>query len=129
MKPIVYEELKVGDEVVTRDGRKGRVICTDSKNPPYPIVCLIKSEIEEYADTSTSEYPQTFTSNGRYDSDGTESCTDIFLPSERVKLVLFKKKGTEPDEYLNWQIREATETPATFFINSYEIHSTIEVEI
>ncbi len=83
MKPIVYEELKVGDEVVTRGGQNAVVLCVDAKSN-YPIVCLMKSEAEEY------EYPQTFTSNGRYDSDGTESCLDIFLPSERVKLKIYK---------------------------------------
>ncbi len=129
MKPIVYEELKVGDEVVTRDGRKGRVICTDSKSPHYPIVCLIKSQIEEYPHTFIEECPHTFTSNGLCASDGRETVLDIFLPSEKVKLILFKKKGTVPDEYLNWQIREVSETPVIPVTNLYEIHSTIEVEI
>ncbi len=81
MKPIVYEELKVGDEVVTRDGRKALVLCVDAKSN-YPIVCLIKSE--------TEEYPEKFTSDGRYFSDVKESCRDIFLPSEKVKLKIYK---------------------------------------
>ena len=42
MRPIEYEKLKVGDEVVTRDGRKGRVICTDlSPRDERPIVTAV----------------------------------------------------------------------------------------
>jgi len=81
MKPIVYEELEIGDEVVTRDGRKALVLCADAKSD-YPIVCLIKSEIEEH--------PEIFTSDGRYHSDGRESGLDIFLPPEKVKLKIYK---------------------------------------
>jgi len=121
MKPIVYEELEIGDEVVTRDGRKGLVLCVDAKSD-FPIVCLIKSETEEY------EYPQTFTSNGRYDSDGTESCADIFLPSEKVKLKIYKcADGYAAVEQVDGRPRWLSGD--CLFSTSYREVAEIEVEI
>ena len=123
MKPIVYEELKVGDEVVTRDGRKGLVLCVDAKSK-YPVVCLLKSETEEH------EYPHTFTSDGRYDSDGTESCADIFLPSERVKLKIYKcDDGYAAVEQVDGRPRFGGRDCYNVFSTGWREVAEIEVEI
>ena len=42
----ITEDIKVGDKVVTRDGREGRVICTDARyfvaGVQLPIVACLK---------------------------------------------------------------------------------------
>ena len=39
--------FKVGDKVVTRDGRKGRIVIVDAKNDTMPIIALIESSFGE----------------------------------------------------------------------------------
>ena len=74
MREIIFDELKVGKEVVTRDGRKGRVICTDYNSPEkrdYPIICLI--------DDGLAEKIEIYTKSGEYELDYFDDI-DIFLP-------------------------------------------------
>ena len=126
MRPIVYEELKVGDEVVTRDGRKGRVICTDVKSVPplasQPICCLIPSE------ECGSEVPEFYFKDGGW-VDHKESPEDIFLPPKKEYVNLYRDKRTgiywctevalEGDEEVRTEIEQ--EDPAYTFIKTVEI--------
>lgn len=119
MKPIIFEELKVDDEVVTRDGRKGRVICTDRKHYcELPIACLI----------SDCEEGEKFTSHR---SDG-RSCTDdrdfdIFLPPKKEYVNLYRKNNGEFEVSLH---SYSTDTRARHNASSLGSYiKTIEVEV
>ena len=58
IKPFDLEAYKKGAKVKTRDGHEVRIVCTDKKNPYYPIVALVKL-------ADGSESTQFYTSNGR----------------------------------------------------------------
>lgn len=58
IKPFDLASYKNGAKVKTRDGHEVRIICTDKKNPYYPIVALVKL-------ADGSESTQFYTSNGR----------------------------------------------------------------
>ena len=58
IKPFDLASYKNGAKVKTRDGHEVRIICTDRKNPYFPIVALVKL-------TDGSESTQFYTSNGR----------------------------------------------------------------
>lgn len=74
MKEFNLEEyLKNPDrEVVTRDGRKVRIICTDFDNPDYPVV----GEIKGY------KWPLSSATNGEAIKGRQLSC-DLFFASEK----------------------------------------------
>jgi len=83
MKPIIFEELKVGDEVVTRDGRKGRVICADLNSTTHKkMVCVIETH---YGSEEVYKYGK----NGKLLSSGNH-CLDIFLPPKKEILHIYK---------------------------------------
>lgn len=75
MKPFSLEEyLKNPDrEVVTRDGRNVRIICTDFDNPDYPVV----GEIKGY------KWPLSFATNGLLIKAGVEQSSDLFFAPEK----------------------------------------------
>ena len=54
-------------KVVTRDGRRARIICTDRRNLNYPIIALIET-------SSGEEMAYSHTKDGKHCTD----CTDIF---------------------------------------------------
>ena len=61
MKPFNLEEYLANPskKVVTRDGRKIRIICTDAKTP-YPVIALVEST------DGTTEQLLSFIKNGKY---------------------------------------------------------------
>ena len=61
-------------QVVTRNGRKVRIICTDFDNPDFPVV----GEINGY------KWPISFTTNGEAIK-GSQQCTDLFFAPTIVK--------------------------------------------
>ena len=61
-------------QVVTRNGRKVRIICTDFDNPDFPVV----GEINGY------KWPLSFTTNGEAIK-GSQQCTDLFFAPTIVK--------------------------------------------
>ena len=61
-------------QVVTRDGRKVRIICTDFDNPDFPVV----GEINGY------KWPLSFSTNGEAIK-GSQQCTDLFFAPTIVK--------------------------------------------
>ena len=61
--------------VVTRDGRKVRIICTDMKSTTYPVVALIENG-------SGYEQLTTFSKNGEY-AVNESSRSDLFFVSEK----------------------------------------------
>lgn len=62
-------------KLVTRDGRKARIICTDMKSTTYPVVALIE-------DGSGYEQLTTFSKNGEY-AVSESSINDLFFAAEK----------------------------------------------
>ena len=62
-------------KLVTRDGRRARVICTDMKSTTYPVVALIENG---------SDYEQltTFSKNGEY-AVNESSISDLFFAPKK----------------------------------------------
>lgn len=58
IKSFDLEEYKNGAKIKTRDGHEVRIICTDAKNPYFPIVALVKL-------VDCSETTQSYTSKGK----------------------------------------------------------------
>ena len=63
-------------KVITRSGRKARIICTDAKND-YPIIALVK---EQYND---KEEIYTFTENGLWKVSPNKGLNDLFFAPEK----------------------------------------------
>lgn len=74
MKQFSIEEYLANSsrQVVTRDGRSARIICTDFNNPIYPVIGEIKG----------AKWPISFTASGRQDAVG-ESPIDLFFAPEK----------------------------------------------
>ena len=62
-------------KLVTRDGRKARIICTDMKNTSYPIVALI-------TDKKVGEFCIEYTSDGKFRDLNIEYTLDLFFAPE-----------------------------------------------
>lgn len=84
MREIIFEELKIGDEVVTRDGNKGRIICVDLKDNSYPIAVAVTDEEKEGIQTNTKE--------GRF-SISRKSSFDIFLSPKKEYVGLYRRSN------------------------------------
>lgn len=74
MKKFSLEEYlkNPNREVVTRDERKVRIICTDFDNPDFPVVGEIKGH----------KWPSSFTTNGLLIK-GAEHIDDLFFAPEK----------------------------------------------
>ena len=59
-------------QVVTRDGRKVRIICTDFDNPDYPVIGEIKGD----------KWPFSFATNGEAIKGRKLSCDLFFAPEK-----------------------------------------------
>lgn len=74
MKEFDFNKAKEGHPLVTRNGRKARVICFDAKNEKYPIIALITESDEK-------EYPYSFNKNGSMYCNGIHE-SDLFMAPE-----------------------------------------------
>ena len=61
-------------EIITRDGKRVKILCTDRKFDTFPIVALVKEGIEEHT--------YTYLPNGIY-SITVESAYDLFFAPEK----------------------------------------------
>ena len=59
-------------QVVTRDGSKARIVCTDFNNPDFPVVGEIKGH----------KWPLSFATNGT-SIKGRQLCSDLFFAPEK----------------------------------------------
>ena len=76
IKSFDLEAYKNGAKIKTRDGHEARIICTDAKNPHFPIVALIKL-------VDCSEITQSYTSKGKTQlTKGTISDNDLVIVEE-----------------------------------------------
>ena len=74
MKEFSLEEYlkNPNREIVTRDGKKVRIICTDFDNPNYPVIGEIKG----------NKWPCSFTTNGEL-VNGYKGTDDLFFAPEK----------------------------------------------
>ena len=109
-------------KVVTRDGRKARIICTDAMGD-YPLIALVE------ALDSTAEQAYSFTSKGSYYTSIT-SDNDLFFAPEKHEGWLniyrsdecgFYMRGKSPYKSKDEADKVAKANPKTFF-------TTIKVE-
>ena len=86
MKEFSLEEyLKNPDrEVVTRDGKKVRIICTDRKGDT-PIIALV------YNANEGQEYGYAFYSNGKYYRDAGDELDLFFAPEKHEGWIIINK--------------------------------------
>ena len=86
MKEFNLEEyLKNPDrEVVTRDGRKVRIICTDRKGDT-PIIALVNDA------NDGQEYGYAFYSDGKFFRDGVEELDLFFAPTKHEGWIIINK--------------------------------------
>lgn len=78
MKPFNLEEYLTNPskKVVTREGKPARIICTDARGE-YPVIALI----EHYQETLDVTF--SFTKDGKWCTDGTNSNKDLFFAPEK----------------------------------------------
>ena len=89
MKQFSLEEYlkNPNREVVTRDGRKVRIICTDRKNHDgYPIIALVETDEDD-------ERVRSFKIDGKWSIVGLENYLDLFFAPEKHEgwMNLYKK--------------------------------------
>ena len=74
MKPFNLEEYLKNPKmkVVTRDGRKVRIVCTDKRGRNRPIIALIEEQ-------NNVEEVYTLKKDGSWDVSGEESINDLFF--------------------------------------------------
>ena len=78
MKPFDIELAKQGKPVCTRDGRKARIICFDSKNDPRrPIVALVEHNDNELL------YEYTIEGKERFSHISTTGTSDLMMLPEK----------------------------------------------
>lgn len=85
MKEFSLEEyLKNPDrEVVTRYGRKVRIVCTDFDNPDYPVIGEIKGH----------KWPISFATNGEAIKGRKLSCDLFFAPEKHTDYINLYRNG------------------------------------
>ena len=78
LKPFDLEAAKQGKPVCTRDGRKARIICFDSKNDPRrPIVALVEHNDNELL------YEYTIEGKERFSHISTTGTSDLMMLPEK----------------------------------------------
>ena len=83
MKQFNLEEYQKNPdrEVVTRDGRKVRIICTDFDNPDFPVIGEIKGD----------KWPLSFATNGEAIKGRKLSCDLFFAPEKHEGWIIINK--------------------------------------
>ena len=90
MKPFsIGEYLKNPNrELITRGGRKVRIICTDRKDADYPIVVLISNEF------GNGESTLYYTEEGKFYTDSISYLDLFFAPEKHERYIsLYKVNG------------------------------------
>lgn len=95
MKPFNIEEYlkNPNRELVTRDGREVRIICTDRKDADYPIVALISNKFDG------GENAMYCTEEGKSDTDSTSSL-DLFFATKKREGWINVFKGADCNTYV-----------------------------
>ena len=78
LKPFDIQKAREGKPVCTRDGRKARIICFDSKNDPQrPIVALVEHNDNELL------YEYTIEGKDRFSHISTTGTSDLMMLPEK----------------------------------------------
>ena len=105
-------------KVVTRDGRRARIVCTDKRELNYPIIALIETR------PGGEEVTCSYTKDGRYCT----ACSDIFdlffVPEKHEGWVNVYEEGT--NRYLDGCICVTKEEAKR--IRGYGYITTIKIE-
>ena len=120
MKPFNLEEYLTNPsrKVVTREGKPARIICTDARGE-YPVIALI----EHYQETLDVTF--SFTKDGKWCTDGTNSNKDLFFaPEKHEGWVNVYEEGT--NRYLDGCICVTKEEAKR--IRGYGYITTIKIE-
>ena len=121
MKPFNLEEYLTNPskKVVTREGKPARIICTDARGE-YPVIALI----EHYQETLDVTF--SFTKDGKWCTDGTNSNKDLFFELEKHEgWVNVYKSG------INWSLGASiwqTEEEAKKWVGAADYVTTIKIE-
>ena len=123
MKEFNLEEFKKNpnQKVVTRNGRKVRIICTDYKND-YPIIGLITIE-------KNKELAYNFQKNGRFYFSEKKSSLDLFFaPIKREGWVNLYKEKDEDITHSPGIIYDSEEDAKEAIKGDPEFITTIKIE-
>ena len=117
MKAFSLEEYlkNPSRKVVTKDGRKVRILCTDFNNPDFPVICGVES--------STNEQLYSFTRDGSYFIGESSPCDLFFAPEKhegwlniyRSDECGFYMRGKSPYKSKEKADKVAKANPKTFF--------------
>lgn len=94
LKPFDLEAAKAGKPVCTRDGRKARIICFDSKNDPRrPIVALVEHNDNELL------YEYTIEGKERFSHISTTGTSDLMmLPEKKEGWIVVRRSDIYENE-------------------------------
>ena len=125
MRPIVYEELKVGDEVITRGGVvTGKIIATDVNDPKGFVIAAVLTGIDG------DQRVECFRRDGHNIGDA-EGDWDIFLPTKKEYVNLYR--SNERGTYFAGRTcrfkKDCELNNAEFGYESHVFIKTIEVEL
>jgi hypothetical protein len=122
LKPFNLERALAGDPVVTREGRKVRIMCFDRKtNNSHKIVALVEN--------NSFETCETFDENGKYTQLDEESTFDLFMvpKSQKYYVSIFFDESAERircgEAELSMRLAESNKK------SHYKLLQTIEFEI
>ena len=97
MKPFNLEEYLTNPsrKVVTRDGKPAKILYTDARGE-YPVIALI----EHYQETLDVTF--SFTKDGKWCTDGTNSNKDLFFAPEKKEGWINIFKGASDNRFLGY---------------------------
>ena len=128
LKPFDLEKARAGDPVVTRDGRKVRIICSDAVNNDYPIIGLIQDIKGEGMIEETSE---SFTKYGRHMHEYISEL-DLFMAT-KTKIYLTNIYSTHNGIIVSGRVVENEDSAKSeieiYNRNFYKFIKTISFEI
>ena len=109
-------------KVVTRDGRRARIICTDRRDLNFPIIALIETR------PSGGEVTYSYTADGTYYKTGSTNYDLIFAPEKHEGWANIYKSNYDGYELSQvYQRKEDAENEK--YINDSDVYiTTIKIE-
>ena len=115
MKEFNLEEAKAGKPVCTRSGRSARIICFDRIDKEYPIIVLVKFELDEDFISCSTDGRIYVGENNEY---------DLMMVSEKKTgwINIYKhKENLYPSAVIHESKEKAIEFRSPRFVNTIEI--------
>lgn len=97
MKPFNLEEYlkNPARKIVTREGIKARVVCTDRKSESFPIIALVDSG-------NKAEKVYSFAKNGKFSDGGVHNLDLFFAPEKKEGWVNIFKCASNANRYVEY---------------------------